>query len=300
MAAGAGGAVPAPRGAGRTDRSPADRRPASGSGDDPDAEHDGDEPGEDAPRWGGGDVALGILASVLAANITLLLALSLSGVATFVPERGFDIGWAMGQTLTDSELEALPTWGNLSIEWRLLGNVGLWVGLVGVTLWAVRTKGSNLRDDLGLRFEAGDVPLGLVVGAIGFGAVQLLMWPIAALVGSEAVSAPARSLSDSASGPLGVAALIVMVVVIAPFVEELFYRGLALRAFTRRMGERWGLVASALVFAALHLQDLQFPALVLVGLGCGYLAQRYGRLGPAIFAHVGYNAVNVAILVWVL
>src|SRR5690606_16790940 len=132
------------------------------------------------------------------------------------------------QTLTDSELEALPTWGNLSIEWRLLGNVGLWVGLVGVTLWAVRTKGSNLRDDLGLRFEAGDVPLGLVVGAIGFGAVQLLMWPIAALVGSEAVSAPARSLSDSASGPLGVAALIVMVVVIAPFVEELFYRGLAL------------------------------------------------------------------------
>ena len=55
--------------------------------DDPDAEHDGDEPGEDAPRWGGGDVALGILASVLAANITLLLALSLSGVATFVPER---------------------------------------------------------------------------------------------------------------------------------------------------------------------------------------------------------------------
>jgi membrane protease YdiL (CAAX protease family) len=274
--------------------------PAAGGGDEEpfDQEHEPDV--ATGVRWGGGDVAMGILAGLVGANLTLLLAISLSGAVTVATGRGSGIGWAVGQALTDAAPSALRTWANLSIEWRLLGNVGLWIGLLGVTIWAVRTKGTTLRDDLGLTATWRDVPVGLAFGAVGFAAVQLLMWPVAALVGGDAVSAPARSLGDSAGGPVGVALLVVMTVVVAPVVEEVFYRGLAQRAFIRRLGVRWGIVAAALVFAALHLQDLQFPALVLVGLLFGWLAHRHGRLGPAVFAHVGYNAVNVALLVWVL
>ena len=75
----------------------------------------------------------------------------------------------------------------------------------------------------------------------------------------------ARELVDKADG-LGVVLLIVVVVVGAPVVEEIFFRGLALRAFEWRLGHRVGLVVSAIVFGLVHLQLLQFPALVMFGL----------------------------------
>jgi len=90
--------------------------------------------------------------------------------------------------------------------------------------------------------------------------------------------------------------LVLMVVVMAPLAEELFFRGLALRALEARMGPRTALVASAVLFGVTHLQLLQLPALVMIGLVCGWLAQRDGRLGRAVWAHVGFNLVTVAFL----
>ena len=86
------------------------------------------------------------------------------------------------------------------------------------------------------------------------------------------------------------------VVIGAPIVEEVFFRGLALRAFEARMRPRIALVVSAVVFGFAHLQPLQFPALVAIGLVCGWLAQRDGRLGRAVWAHLGFNAVAVTML----
>ena len=109
------------------------------------------------------------------------------------------------------------------------------------------------------------------------------------------VSGPARDLVDKASGG-GILLLFLAVVVGAPIVEELFFRGLTLRALEARMRPRIALVVSALVFGAVHLQLLQFPALVAIGLVCGWLAQRDGRIGRAIWAHVGFNGLTVALL----
>ena len=111
------------------------------------------------------------------------------------------------------------------------------------------------------------------------------------------VAADARDLVDKADG-LGVVLLIVVVVFGAPVVEELFFRGLALRAFERRLGRWVGLVVSSLVFGLVHFQPLQFPALVMFGLIAGWLAQRDGRLGRAIWAHVGFNTWTVGLLLW--
>ena len=55
------------------------------------------------------------------------------------------------------------------------------------------------------------------------------------------------------------------------------------------------IVITAVLFALVHFQALQLPGLILFGLVAGYLANRYGRLGPAIFAHVGFNGAAVAL-----
>ncbi len=130
-------------------------------------------------------------------------------------------------------------------------------------------------------------------------AVPLLYVPLTRFISdlSERLEAPARELADQATRGPGLVILGVLVVVGAPIVEELFYRGLLLRSVERRFGSRVAIGASALVFASAHFELLQFPALLALGVVLGVLAVRYGRLGPAIFAHAGFNAVTMAILV---
>lgn len=190
--------------------------------------------------------------------------------------------------------EALPLWV------IALGQVPLWLGLVGGPVWVSRVQGSgNLVRDFRLRARPVDVPVGLAVGLVTQVVLVPLLYELVVfpLVGRRDVSAPARELTSQATG-WGVALLFVIVVLGAPVVEELFFRGLVLDALLARMHTVAAVVASSLVFAAVHLQLLQLPALVLFGVATALLRLRTGRLGPPIAAHVGFNAWTVVVLVW--
>src|SRR5690606_26443958 len=102
-------------------------------------------------------------------------------------------------------------------------------------------------------------------------------------VGDLDVEGPARELTEMARSPVDAILLVLIVAVGAPVIEELFFRGLLLRSLERRVGSRVAIAGSALVFAAVHFQVVQFPALVMFGLVTGWLTVRSGRLGPAIW-----------------
>jgi|TARA_B110000263_G_scaffold204154_1_gene184370 membrane protease YdiL (CAAX protease family) len=171
----------------------------------------------------------------------------------------------------------------------------LWTGLLGVPLWLVVVRGVRWVD-LGWGATFRDAWQGLGIGiATQVAVVPIIYIPVLLMADDLDVSGPARDLVDKASGG-GILLLILAVVVGAPIVEEIFFRGLTLRALEARMRRRTALVVSAFVFGVVHLQFLQFPALLVIGLICGWLAQRDGRIGRAIWAHVGFNAVTVAVL----
>ena len=109
------------------------------------------------------------------------------------------------------------------------------------------------------------------------------------------VAEPARDLVDKATGA-GVLLLVLVVVVGGPVVEEVFYRGLTLRALEGRMRPTFALILSSLLFAVIHFQVTQFPALLMFGLVAGRLAQKDGRIGRAIWSHIGFNATTIAML----
>ncbi len=174
--------------------------------------------------------------------------------------------------------------------------VPLWTGLLGVPFWLARRSGVSWATDLGFTFQRSDILSGLAIGVGAQAAlVRLLYAPILLFTDDLDVSEPARELVDKADG-LGIALLVLVVVVGAAVIEEVFFRGLMLRAFEDRWHPRVALGASSIVFGLIHFQPLQFPALAMFGLISGYLAQRYGRLGRAIWAHVGFNAWTVAML----
>jgi CAAX protease family protein len=176
----------------------------------------------------------------------------------------------------------------------------LWLGLLGAPLLAARTKGNGVVEDFGLRFRLIDLPVGAAIGvASQLVLVPLVSLPWIVLLGKDLddLDDSARELADKATDPLGVALLVVIVVLGAPVVEELFFRGLLQRSLLRRVAPALAVVISAFVFGLTHFQLLQFPALVAFGLILGYLALRTGRLGMSIVAHMAFNAVTVVALV---
>jgi len=140
-----------------------------------------------------------------------------------------------------------------------------------------------------------DVPLGL---AAGFATQLVLVVLIAVLyplfgIDTEQVGTSAEELTSSATDAIGVVLLVAIVAVAAPLFEELFYRGLWLRAVERRWGTGWAVVTSSLVFGLIHFQVYDLPALIGFGLVVAVLTVRTGRLGPAIWAHVAFNLTAV-------
>src|SRR5687767_6494013 len=90
--------------------------------------------------------------------------------------------------------------------------------------------------------------------------------------------------------PIG--ALIALVFV-APLTEELFFRGLALRAFLRRYSVGTAIVLSALLFALGHANPWQFASAAVGGLLLGWLYWRTGSLVPCFLAHASFNGLSV-------
>jgi CAAX protease family protein len=90
-------------------------------------------------------------------------------------------------------------------------------------------------------------------------------------------------------------------VLFAPFAEEVFFRGLLFPALSRRAGAILGLLATALLFGAVHAQQLgeawsQVACIVAVGAVLTLVRWRYHSLASSTLMHMGYNAALFATL----
>lgn len=83
------------------------------------------------------------------------------------------------------------------------------------------------------------------------------------------------------------------VVVVPAVFEELLFRGLLLPALSRRYSDGLGLLASAALFGAMHLEPLAVLYGTAMGLVLGRLRQRTGSVMPAIALHGAFNAAPV-------
>jgi len=113
--------------------------------------------------------------------------------------------------------------------------------------------------------------------------------------------APQAILSglDPAKGPSTVLLTLYKAILLAPFFEELLFRGI-LYPLAKMFLNRW--VAAFLisfVFALAHRFPPGIPALVLMGMFLTILYEKNGSLGYSIVAHSVYNAMGCCIfLAW--
>lgn len=79
--------------------------------------------------------------------------------------------------------------------------------------------------------------------------------------------------------------------VIAPVVEELFFRGFIFAGLRGRYSWQWAAVISAALFALLHFTPTALPPIFLLGLVFAWLYQHSGSIWPAILMHMLTNSL---------
>lgn len=118
------------------------------------------------------------------------------------------------------------------------------------------------------------------------------------LAGDHDVSQTVTDIADRAHVGMRVA-LLPVVILVGPLVEELLFRGALLSVLRTRLGDGWAVAVSAILFGAVHLPDLGWlwyavPNLVLVGVFCAWLRVRSGSIWPGFVAHAANNALATA------
>jgi uncharacterized protein len=89
---------------------------------------------------------------------------------------------------------------------------------------------------------------------------------------------------------MGLVLKFIAVALLAPAIEEILFRGYLQTALSNRMNHHVAIWLAALVFAAVHLQPLATPALMVLGAAFGYLYHRTGSLLTCIVLHMVNNA----------
>ncbi|HEX5470120.1 MAG TPA: type II CAAX endopeptidase family protein [Gaiellaceae bacterium] len=87
----------------------------------------------------------------------------------------------------------------------------------------------------------------------------------------------------------------VIVSTIVPFTEELFFRGLGVRAL-RFFGGIAAVVVTGVVFGLSHGILGALPPLVLFGIALGWVRLRADSVWPGVLAHGFYNAVGILVV----
>lgn len=229
-------------------------------------------------------------AARLLALFLVFLALTL-GIPTLAK---FVIGLATGEE--PGEVSA-----RFIVTWTLCENTAVAAFCIWITAGILARSGFSLRD-IGLR--AGAVLKNVLRGAGGYLVALPIM--VAAVVVSYMlfvrifpVESPPNPIIDlvAAAGDRWVlVGAFLLGSLVAPVVEEIFFRGVLQNIIRAKVGAWGGILGSSAVFAGLHPQ-LPVGLLPLFGIGCvlAYLYEMTDSLVPSMVAHSLNNTVATVV-----
>jgi membrane protease YdiL (CAAX protease family) len=174
----------------------------------------------------------------------------------------------------------------------IVGTVVQDVVMIAAAYFLTADLGSPTPRTFGLRpFRSS--ALGWVFGA--FVAYMVLTTVYTVLVDPPSEQLPSGLEDADRQVLLGVATGMLLIVV-APLAEELFFRGFLYQAFRNTLGVLPGALLSALIFGAIHFELFKLVQLAILGVILALLFEKTGSLWPPIMLHAVNNALAFAVL----
>jgi uncharacterized protein len=176
----------------------------------------------------------------------------------------------------------------------------LWVPfMVMLSTASVRVGSGRFRDDFMVRWRPVDllgIPVGVLSQLVVVGLVNGVLRDLfPSTFDADRIAERARDLYERAEGAWLVA-LVAVVVIGAPIVEELVYRGFVQNTLRARFADALALVITAAWFTVIHLRPVEFPGLFAFSLILGVTFHVTKRLGMPILAHMAFNATGLALV----
>jgi membrane protease YdiL (CAAX protease family) len=180
-----------------------------------------------------------------------------------------------------------------------LSALGLWLPFVFMLRWVARRADTDFRQYFGMRFAKTDwlgIPLGIFCQLV---LMNVVNWPLNKwfpnTFNPQRIETRARDMVDAAHGAWFIV-LFVVVVVGAPMVEELVYRGFIQGGLQTRLGSTWALIIAAAWFTVVHLEPIEFPGLFAFAIVLGLCYKRTQRIGLSVVTHLAFNATGLLLV----
>lgn len=196
----------------------------------------------------------------------------------------------------------LPSWQGLLVDHLSMILCGVITAVV-ILLYARRHFVRGLKG-LGLRRR------GFLLDIRASGATLLAVWPLvlAMLLGVTWLGQrqgnddyqiqehqALEQLTQHTSEPALLVAIVVMAVGVAPFVEELLFRGLLQTVMRSYVNWPWlCIVVTSVFFAMVHGEMTHWPSLFVLSVAMGYSYEVSGSLWRPIIVHALFNGLTIA------
>ena len=191
--------------------------------------------------------------------------------------------------------------GDMSTLDVALSATAMWIVYLLATTQFLKVTWRNFRSTIGATFLRRDVVVGIPLGiASQLVLVNAVNWPLSRLFPDsfsfDEVSKRATDLVDEARG--GWIILLGLVVIVgAPIAEEIVYRGVVQPGLVASWGRLAGILVTAALFAAIHMQPVEFPGLFVFALVLGWARHSTGTIGTSIVTHMAFNTTGLALVV---
>ena len=202
----------------------------------------------------------------------------------------------------------------LAVYW--MRSLGKKVGYSLAPLGFSRPRGGFLAGiGAGMSVGVGAVLLGMIVNPMSILVLERLGYSTESTIQQPFMEGLVGWVQESPG--VAVPAIILVVVLFGPAVEELVFRGaifnglyrlgvlLSTRSFGQEHSERSpskmifiaSALASSLLFALLHLEPVLLPVLLILAITLCALFQRTGSLLPSFVAHATFNSVAAVLII---
>jgi len=183
--------------------------------------------------------------------------------------------------------------GNLSFSIFYAIQAILMLGVVW--FFAIYWRGASMKD-LGFRYYS-------ILKTIWYTFISLLFiflvsfLYILALKSIFGIEAPPSKIDELvANRNISGNILIIVTAVVAPFCEEIYFRGFIYPAFKKSFGVPAALFLSSFLFSLAHLELYSFIPIMVIGWLLAYIFEKTKSIFTVIFLHAAYNLILILIL----
>ena len=126
--------------------------------------------------------------------------------------------------------------------------------------------------------------------------LQFLLWGYGQVLGDAGFRAPTNPFMVM-EGASDILIVLAAVVIVAPLIEEVFFRGYLFELLEKKLGGAPAVMITAILFSAVHFNIFTFFPILLMGGFMGWARMRTGSIVPSLVLHSMNNLAAILVVI---